>query len=171
MFLYLKSDILDIKDVNGKCYVNVNAKTFLFSQFFIHKNEERNKEIRFCLLTNVLNPYVSKIYLINERQYSFEEMGITRDFDKIVQIITGRRLCYSDVIRQVELLGIVGYVVLHNIDIFFDETLNLLGTTEMDKKKIVMAQLRWEYEGSPSKIKIFGGLIVIDVNLILATSS
>ena len=150
MFLYLKSDILTFQNEQ------VCDKTFLFSQFFIHKKEERNDEIKFCLLSNVLNPYVSKVYLINERLYTFEEMGLTQNYDKIVQIVTGRRLCYSDVIRQVELLGIVGYIVLHNIDIFFDETLNLLGTTELDKKKIVMAQLRWEYEGSPSKIKIFG---------------
>ena len=43
----------------------------IFMQFFIHPNENRHKEIINCLIKNVLNKSISKIYLCKLRQIKF----------------------------------------------------------------------------------------------------
>ena len=63
-------------------YDNIN----IFMQFFIHPNQNRHKEIRTCLIKNVLNKSISKIYLLNERIYTKEELGI--DSNKICLLYT-----------------------------------------------------------------------------------
>ena len=128
-------------------------ETHIFSQFFIHKDDVRNKEIRFCLEKNVNNPSVSKIHLLNERIYSQEELGITNNnFQKIVQILLGHRLRYQDVFEYIRIFSIKGYLILSNIDIFFDTTFeNIQQTTlyeqSIKKKKQMIALLRYEYNG------------------------
>ena len=61
-----------------KNYFINSDKINLVYQFFIHKNEERNKELRYCLKKNVDNQHIDKIYLLNERMYSEKELGIKR---------------------------------------------------------------------------------------------
>ena len=90
------------------------------SQFFVHPNPARHNEIQYCLFANVVNPEISRIILLNEREYTMEEMGLKSYSHKIEQVIIGKRLTYAETIRQVQALGLTGYVVLHNADIFFD---------------------------------------------------
>ena len=37
---------------------------YIFSQFFIHKDETRNDEIKYCLKQNVENAYIKEIVLL-----------------------------------------------------------------------------------------------------------
>ena len=61
----------------------------------------RFAEIQICLETNISNEFVTKIHLLNERFYSQKEMGIVNNFDKIIQIVIGHRLCYKDVFEYI----------------------------------------------------------------------
>ena len=72
MCYILKSAILPIKDNHDD---EIKNKITLLYQFFIHPNEQRNKEILFCLKKNVENPHIDTIYLLNERIYSTGELG------------------------------------------------------------------------------------------------
>jgi hypothetical protein len=126
----------------------------LFVQFFIHSNKERRDEIQFCLKENVMNPFITNIYLLNERLYTDEELGINNK--KIVQIIIGNRLLYSDVFNMTKQLKCTGYNILANADIFFDHSLLEILKSNMNEEPLMMAQLRWDYNGTPTGIKIFG---------------
>ena len=48
----------------------------LIYQFFSHRKEERNYEIRECLWKNVNNEHIDRIILLNERIYTQEELGV-----------------------------------------------------------------------------------------------
>ena len=100
------------KLTKNRCKDNV----YLFSQFFIHKDEKRNEEIKHCLKQNVANTYIKQIILLNEKIYSDEELGVTSE--KIKQIDMGKRLKFSHVFDYVFAQNIKGYIAIANIDIF-----------------------------------------------------
>jgi len=128
----------------------------VFCQFFIPKTDERIAEIQQCLRFNVENSSVAKIYLMNERIYTAEEMGVT-DTDKIVQHNLGRRLKFSDVFEYIETQGIKGYNVIMNSDIFVDKTIEKLRKSDLAVSKKMMALLRFEYDPKNIvKSQIFG---------------
>jgi len=114
----------------------------IFMQYFIHPNQNRHKEIRTCLIKNVLNKLISKIYLLNERIYKKEELGI--DSNKIVQVNIKNRLKYADVFRYINDNSIEGYNIFMNSDIFLDETINNLQKTNIHLNKKMYALLRYE---------------------------
>ena len=114
----------------------------IFIQFFIHPNQNRHKEIRTCLIKNVLNKSISKIYLLNERIYTKEELGI--DSTKIVQVDIKNRLKYADVFKYINEHSIKGYNIFMNSDIFLDETINNLQKTDIHLNKKMYALLRYE---------------------------
>lgn len=114
----------------------------IFMQYFIHPNQNRHKEIRTCLIKNVLNKSISKIYLLNERIYMKEELGI--DSNKIVQVNIKNRLKYADVFRYINEHSIKGYNIFMNSDIFLDETINNLQKTDIHLNKKMYALLRYE---------------------------
>ena len=114
----------------------------IFMQYFIHSNQNRHKEIRTCLIKNVLNKSISKIYLLNERIYTKEELGI--DSNKIVQVNIKNRLKYADVFRYINEHSIKGYNIFMNSDIFLDETISNLQKTDIHLNKKMYALLRYE---------------------------
>ena len=106
--------------------------------------KQRNREIRFCLKKNVENPYINKIFLVNERIYSEKELGIKSD--KIIQINISRRVLFSDILKLIKSYTLHGHIITGNADIFYDHTINLLKYTSLFKKKIMYSQLRLEYK-------------------------
>jgi hypothetical protein len=113
----------DIKIMNSERiieYKTIKDPIFLFYQFFIHPNEDRYNEIKYCLLKNVQNEFVDKIYLLNERIYSDKELGVSSD--KIIQIVIHKRLTYYDAFHFIS-KHIHGFCCLLNADIWFDFTL------------------------------------------------
>lgn len=127
----------------------------LIYQFFSHRKEERNYEIRECLWKNVNNEHIDRIILLNERIYTQEELGVANG--KVEQIDIGHRLQFSDIFKYVEKLNLQGYIVTCNADIFFDKSLRNIKYTGIHKEKIVYSQLRFEYtDKTLSKCKIFG---------------
>ena len=148
MYLKLNNDIVLYGEPTIDSIISV-------SQFFIHPDTERQKEIQYCLFANCVNPNVNRIILLNERIYSTEELGLINPCSKIEQIVIAKRLTYRDVIQQVNDLNLTGYIVLHKSDIFFDETLSNILLTDCSIKPTLYAQLRWEFNGFKD-IKIFG---------------
>jgi len=130
-------------------------KIYLIYQFFVHKDKKRNIELRKCLRFNVENPYIDKIYLLNEKIYNKEELGV--ESDKIDQRNIVNRIKFKDVFKFVEKEPLNGYIITCNADIFFDKTVNNLRITEMSKQKQILTQLRFDYTNKQlGKCKLFG---------------
>jgi hypothetical protein len=127
---------------------SADGEVHIFTQFFIHRDSIRNREIRQCLRLNADNPFVTKIHLLNEKLYSEEELGTTTD--KIVQLDIGHRLKFSDVFQYIRKCGVKGYLILTNADIFFDNTINNVKMSKLAFEKMAMVQLRFEYRGDDS---------------------
>lgn len=138
-----------------------NDKIYLFSQFFIHKDDERNKEIKYCLKQNVNNNYIHQIILLNERIYTDEELGIASD--KILQIDMKKRLNFSHIFDYVLKEKIQGYVAITNIDVFFTPQLNRLQMSDIHESKKMYSLLRHEFRGNTDlkKSSLFGSQVSI----------
>ena len=116
---------------------------------------KRRRELMDCLKRNAENPFIDKIFLLNERIYTNEELGT--ESDKIQQINVEHRLKFSDVFEFVEKENLNGYIITCNADIFFDKSLQNLYVSGMDRNKIMYGQLRFEYTDKElDKCKIFG---------------
>jgi len=118
---------------------------FLITQFFIPKDEERYKEIKECLKRNVQNPLIKKIYLMNEKNYTQSELGISSD--KIEQINQEKRMSYLDAIKLIRKEKEKAYYVISNSDIFFDSSLNELTKSRMHIEPIIQSLIRYEFRG------------------------
>jgi len=135
---------------------DINDKPiFMINQFFIHKDEKRYQEMKFCLQKNVDNNHIEKIYLLNERIYSDEELGVKNN--KIIQIDIKKRLTFEkafDFARGLE----ESYCIICNSDIFLDQTVKNLQRGSLAKIPSLQALLRYEYnEELPlENAKIFG---------------
>lgn len=141
----------------------VSQKVHLVQQFFVHSNPERHKEIQECLRRNVRNKQITTITLLNEREYTAEEMGITEDEAKnrVTQIILTVRLMYCHFFKYCYTQKLDGYLVLCNSDIFFDSSIKRLLKTPLSKTPSAQALLRYEYDPSIpddklSTCKLFG---------------
>ena len=122
-------------------------KIFLFYQFFIHSNNERNKELKYCLKKNINLNLFSKIFLLNERIFTKDELGLSDDeMEKIIQINIGERLKFSILFLKIKQLNLNGYIVFSNCDIFFDKTLSNLHKTGLSISKSFYSLLRFEFK-------------------------
>lgn len=115
----------------------------LFQQFYINNIDERQNEIRKTLLYNCNNNSINNIYLLNERIYSDEELGVKSD--KIKQIIIDKRMTYQDIFTFVENNNIDGYIIISNSDIFFDKSINNIQKCEVIKDKKVYCLNRFNF--------------------------
>lgn len=128
-----------------KKYIN-NDPINLFTQFFIHKNEERHRENIECLQKNV-KLGIFNIYLLNERIYTKEELQLSTDeMKQIKQININKRLEYSDVFLYTKIYKINGYCLIANSDIFFDITILNLRKSCLSVRKSFYTLLRFEYD-------------------------
>ena len=116
----------------------------LFTQFYIDKDKERQKEIVECLRNNLENNLINKIYLLNERIYSEDEINIINNkyISKIKQVNIGDRIKYKDIFSYVEDNNINGYIIIANVDIYFDRSLVLLYRSGLVTSKKMYCQLR-----------------------------
>lgn len=121
-----------------------NCQIHVFSQFFNHDNIKRNKEITECLNRNINNSHITKIHLLNEKIYTDQEMEV-KDTEKIIQSNIGHRLKFQDIFEYIRNNRILGYLIISNIDIFFDKTLTNLKLCDIHEKKKMFALLRYEY--------------------------
>lgn len=122
---------------------DIKQKINIFSQFYLPDNKERLCEIQEALKKNTINPYINKIYLLNERIYSEFELGINSEI--IHQINIGKRVKFSDFFNFMQYNNIQGFNIIINIDIFFDKTIYNLNYSDIDITKKIFSLLRFEY--------------------------
>ena len=137
------SDPLNVNAANGE-------KIYLIYQYFTPNTQKRLEEVQICMKKNLQNNAFEKIFLLNERKYSREELGLkqyTHDIinQRIEQVIINSRLTFTDVYDFVAKKKLLGFVVIINSDIFFDETIRILNKTDMHLHKSMLSLLRYEY--------------------------
>ena len=131
-------------------------ETWVFTQFFKHKDTTRFKEIKECLIKNCACPHIDKIVLINEKDYTSEFSGIP-GAKKIEQFISGRRLTYANFLQYVnDIVPTNVFSILCNSDIYFGDSLLDLHKINMEDK--MLGLLRWDVgpNGLDGNAKIFG---------------
>ena len=144
------SGIPKITDQNRK-------KIILIQQFFIHKDKKRQKELVETLIMNVHNKNIDEIHLLNERIYTYEELG--SNSTKIKQVVdSGKRLTFSDVMKySMDNLN-NSIVVLSNSDIFFDKSINKCRCMDLTESMICLS--RYKLRGKNlenASVEIFNG--------------
>jgi hypothetical protein len=128
-------------------------EVWVITQFFKHKDSKRFKEIKECLIRNCECPHIDKIVLINEKDYSDEYKNIN-GASKIQQVITGKRLTYSDFLGYVhDQVPNNVFTILCNADIYFGNSLLDLWKINMEDK--MLGLLRWDVD-TEGDAKIFG---------------
>jgi len=163
----------------GALYISENKENFyqtkhkdniyLIMQFYINKNPERQKEILDTLKKNITSGLFSKILLLNERLYSMDELSLSiHEYENIEQIVIGRRLQYQD-IKIIHQLGLKGYIVMANNDIFFDESIKIIYNGSLYKIKSCYHLTRYEYEEGKTlkNCKLHNGLECSQDSLII----
>jgi len=141
--------------------INEKNNIYLITQFYLSNNNSRTNEIKETLKRNIKLGIFSTIYLINERNYTKEELGLNDDDLKTIKQIIfdkGSRMTYMHCFGLVKALKLNGYIIIANSDIFFDNTLLNLEKTSLSKTKSVYALLRFEFknEKNLNDCKIFG---------------
>lgn len=118
-------------------------KVWLITQFY-QSSDVRSKEIAECLRKNCECPYIDTIVLINEKDYSKELKEYSHvHFNKIKQVIHGKRLTYADFLYYVcHSVPSDVFVILSNSDIYFGDSLIDLWKINLQDK--MMALLRWD---------------------------
>ena len=144
-----------IVDCPNKRVPHVSAitpnETWVFTQFFKHKDKKRFLEIKECLKRNCACPHIDKIVLLNEKDYSSEFLQLPGS--KIKQIVTGKRLTYMDFLMYVYYSVPKNvHVILCNADIYFED-LSDLHKINMENK--MLGLLRWDVDVEGNSV-IFG---------------
>jgi len=111
------------------------------TQFYLPSDLGRLAEIRRALRSNVENPHVDTVTLLNEREYAPDELGVQSP--KLIQCVIGNRLKFSDAFEAMS----PGYTVLLNADIFVDETISHVRRTDIHTRRAMFALLRYEPTG------------------------
>lgn len=126
----------------------------VMTQYFVHANAKRAREIRKCLMNNCVNPYVDKIIMLTEKDLTAEWSSL-KGRDKIEQHIIGTRLTYADLLRATaEYVPLNTVVAYTNADIYLDES--ILSVYSLDMRDKMLALLRWDTDDKGSEPKLFG---------------
>jgi len=111
----------------------------LVTQFYMPHDPERMAEVREALRRNVTNPFLDSVTLLNERFYTADELGITSP--KIIQTLLPHRVKFSELFAP----RYTGYTVVANADIFLDQTIANVRSTNLHTAKRVFSLLRYEF--------------------------
>jgi hypothetical protein len=140
-------------------------KIILITQFFIHKDSQRNYEIKYCLQKNCDNHLIDTIYLLNERIYTPEELGVSNT-TKIIQINIQNRIRFKTLFDEIETQNMNGIIIAVNSDIMLDDSIEKIKYSTVflpSHKKTMITLLRYEYtddyvpfDTNCSQSKLFG---------------
>jgi len=145
--------------------IQCEDKIILVTQFFIHKDSQRNYEIKYCLQKNCDNHLIDTIYLFNERMYSQSELGVS-NMTKIIQVNIQNRISFKTLFEEIEKQNMNGIIIAVNSDIMLDESIEKLKYSTIflpSHKKSMITLLRYEYtddyvpfDTNCSQSKLFG---------------
>jgi hypothetical protein len=153
--------VLQIQDkINPEIYNQDDI--YLITQFYVPSNsdEKRLNELQTCLRRNMELSAFKKIFMINEKEYTKEQLGLNdKEMKKVQQIIfnKGMRMKYSHAFALIKHFNLNGYIAIANSDIFFDESINNVRKTSLSVDKCMYALLRFEFtEKKLRDCKLFG---------------
>lgn len=116
----------------------------LITTYYKTSDENRNNEINKCLIKNVENKNIKKIYLLNNNIYDFN--FINDNNYKIKQVLISKeidyKLKYKDAFIFINEYLKNEICILSNSDIYFNETLSLIN--DINIKNSVFALLRYD---------------------------
>jgi len=124
------------------------SEIILITSYYLTNNIDRQIEIETCLINNLNNNMLKKIYLLNDKHY---DLNFSDNENKIIQIIVDddnkKRLSFDYVINFINSNLKDEICILSNSDIYFDDTLILLknynfnnkffGLTRYDNNKLI----------------------------------
>lgn len=111
----------------------MNLEAILYIQYYKSDNASRQSEIDSCLLNNIENENICKIYLLNETLIDIPNLP------KCEQIVIGERIQYKHALKH-SLKHAGNICILANSDITFDESLNKLYYFNFDNVFIALAR-------------------------------
>jgi len=115
---------------------------FLFMPFYTPKDPDRRAEIEACLQNNLHNPLIARIVLL------VDDGSIPTHDDARLEIVQlDRRPTYLDWVRESLRLCPGRISVLANSDIYFDDSLALIGQIFKANRKAFIALSRFEKAG------------------------
>ena len=127
-----KNTLTKILSQNNLCpiekieYEENKSEIILITQYYIAKDENRHKENNICLLNNIINPLIDKIYLLNEEEYDLELIFSKIDNSyrkKVRQTVIEKRLSFYDAFTYANTYHKNKIVIIANLDIFFNENI------------------------------------------------
>lgn len=128
----------------------IPQEAWLFSQYFVHPNKKRAKEIRECLIENCACEVIDRIVLFNETDLSREWANIPGS-NKIHQVVIGARLTYDVFLNYVSKnVPANVFTILANADIYMDSSLTNLWKIDMTDR--MLALLRWDMRNGESTL-------------------
>lgn len=109
----------------------------LFTSIYKDKNPIRQKEMDLCLIMNIWNDHIEKIYVFAEAQFDYLN-------DPKVTVIPFRRPTYSDFFNKAnEVCKPTDIAIFANTDIFFDDSIRLVDRIKDDQ---CFALSRYDYQ-------------------------
>jgi hypothetical protein len=122
----------------------------LITQYYTPSKPKRAREIRDALQKNIDCPFIDSIILLNETSYGSK----LPTSPKIKEEVIGSRLTYADVLKYItDEVPENNIVIFANSDIYFDESLRLLYSMNLDDT--FLSLLRYEVAEDGSS-KLFG---------------
>ena len=116
----------------------------LIQQYYIPLEAIRAKEIDKCLVKNLNNPLIDRIYLFVESK----NLKLPKD-EKLIVIYKKSRITYADCIELIQTkIGKGSLVAFANADIYLDNTWSNLWSSDIHG--IFLALLRWDEESPDS---------------------
>lgn len=135
---------------------NNNIKVNHFMNYYIDKNDGRQKEIDQCLENNISNKYIDNIYLVIDDKYKYNFLIDKYGNNKLKLVVVEKRPTFNIFFKIInQYSGQNDINILSNSDIYFDDTLEhlILYNFMADiNQKICLALSRWDVEeGETSK--------------------
>ena len=110
------------------------VSSFLFPSHVITSSDRQiSVLLQNTLQTNLNNPLIDEIYLINQIEYNFSKLTNSQ---KLKQFILNRRVRYSDLFRLAnEVISSNDLVIFSSCDILFDSSLSFLKKSSIFHRK------------------------------------
>ena len=125
----------------------------LVTTYYKSDNLERQKELDKCLIKNIQNKYIKKIYLLNNYLYDLSFINQEIQKNKIEQIIISNdinyKLKYNDSIQFINENLNDEICILSNSDIYFDNSLSKINNKIINNN--LLALLRYDEDINGNK--------------------
>jgi hypothetical protein len=113
----------------------------LYINYYRDANPERQAELDKCLELNIKNPQIDKILLLIDNKAHYEFADRYLESDKIFIMRIGARPTYQDFFNTANKFSRPDDIhIIANTDIFFNETLALIDSVDMDGNCIALTR-------------------------------